>query len=296
MPAPVTVVTGANSGIGRATALLLAAKGHNVFGTMRSLDKGEKLFALADELGVAVTPVVLDVADDQQVSAGFDEILAKSDGVIDVLVNNAGIGQNAAIEDVDIAEAKELFDINVWGTVRCAQAALPAMRAQGSGHIVQVSSIAGRIGIPAQPVYCASKWALEGMSENMAHDLARHGVRVSIIEPGVTRTAILGKNTEWPSDTAYSDTYGRMFDIYATGILANVRAETVAETVAEALAAEPGQLRWSVAWGADAMAGGRPGSDAAWTELGETVADGPAWRERFGDVFGLDIISSGSDI
>lgn len=294
MPAPVTVITGANSGIGRATALHLAAKGHHVFGTMRSLDKGEKLFALADEAGVTVTPVVLDVTDDEQVSAGFEEIRGRS-GSIDVLVNNAGIGQNAAIEDVSIDDGKAVFDINVWGAVRCTQAVLPTMRAQGSGHIVQVSSIAGRIGIPGQPVYCASKWALEGMSENMAHDLAAHGIRVSIVEPGVTRTAILGKNPDAPSDSAYGAAYARMFDIYATGIMAAIRADAVAQTVEDALEAPPGRLRWVVAWGAEQMADGRPGTDLAWTRLGELVGDGPAWREHFGDLFGLDIISSGQD-
>ena len=213
---------------------------------MRSLDKGEKLAQLADEAGVEVTPVVLDVTSDEQVAEGFASVIDQT-GRVDVLVNNAGIGQNAAIEDVDLGEAKDLFDINVWGTVRCSQAVLPTMRAQGSGHIVQVSSIAGRIGISGQPVYCASKWALEGMSENMAHDLAAHGIRVSIIEPGVTRTAILGKNSDAPPDTAYGGVYARMFDMYASGIVANVRAEVVAETIHQAIEAPPGQLRWSSA-------------------------------------------------
>ncbi len=294
MDAPVTVITGANSGIGRATALHLARKGHRVFGTMRSLDKGEKLASLAEEAGVDVTPIVVDVTNGAQVASGFEEILGMA-GTVDVLVNNAGIGQNAAVEDVDIAEGKDLFDINVWGVVRCSQAVLPAMRAQGSGHIVQISSIAGRIGVPGQPMYCASKWALEGMSENMAHDLAAHGIRVSIIEPGVTRTAILGKNPDAPDGAAYSDTYGRMFDIYATGIVANARAESVAETIEAALDAEPGQLRWAVAWGAAEMTGGRPFSDLELTELGALVGDAPAWRKRFEELFGLELISAGMD-
>jgi NAD(P)-dependent dehydrogenase (short-subunit alcohol dehydrogenase family) len=294
MTQPVTVITGANSGIGRATALHLAAKGHRVFGTMRSLDKGEKLFRLADEAGVTVEPVVLDVVDDTQVADGFAEIIDTA-GRVDVLVNNAGIGQNASIEDVTITEGKDLFDINVWGVVRCSQAVLPTMRAQGSGHIVQVSSIAGRVGIPGQPMYCASKWAMEGMSENMAHDLAGHGIRVSIVEPGVTRTAILGKNSDMPPESAYQEVYGRMFDMYASGIAANVRPERVAETIEAALDAEPGQLRWGVAWGADEMKDGRPFSDQELTELGALVGDGPAWRQRFAELFGVELISAGLD-
>ncbi len=294
MSQPVTIITGANSGIGRATALHLAGQGHRVYGTMRSLDKGEKLAELAAEAGVEVTPVVLDVVDDTQVAEGFASVIADA-GRVDVLVNNAGIGQNAAIEDVDIAAGKELFDINVWGTVRCAQAVLPTMREQGSGHIVQVSSIAGRIGIMGQPVYCASKWALEGMSENMAHDLAAHGIRVSIIEPGVTRTAILGKNPDFPEGSAYNGAYGRMFDVYATGIVANIRAEAVAETIQQAIEAPVGQLRWPVAWGAEQMWQGRPFTDAELHELGELAADGPAWRARFAELYGLDLVSAGLD-
>ena len=294
MSQPVTIITGANSGIGRSTALHLAGQGHKVYGTMRSLDKGEKLAQLADEAGVEVTPVVLDVQSDEQVAEGFASVIEEA-GRVDVLVNNAGIGQNAAIEDLDIDAGKELFDINVWGTVRCSQAVLPTMRAQGSGHIVQISSIAGRTGIMGQPAYCASKWALEGMSENMAHDLAAHGIRVSIIEPGVTRTAILGKNPDFPEGSAYNGTYGRMFDVYASGIVANVRAEAVAETIQQAIEAPVGQLRWPVAWGAEQMWQGRPFTDAELVELGELANDGPAWRQRFTELYGLDLVSAGLD-
>lgn len=290
----VTVVTGANSGIGRATALRLAAAGHEVYGTMRSLDRGEKLFEAAGEAGVTVHPAVMDVTDDQSVAAAFSEI-HEAAGPVDVLVNNAGIGSNAAIGDIDIASDKATFDANVWGPVRCTQAVLPGMRERGSGHIVQISSIAGRVGIPGQPMYCASKWALEGMSENMAHDLAPFGIRVSIVEPGVTRTAILAKNVATPESSPHAATYDRMLDIYATGIVANVRPEVVAATVLECIDASPGQLRWPVAWGAAELCGARQAggvSDAEWTELGTLVADGPAWRARFEELFGLGIVSA----
>ncbi len=291
---PITVVTGANSGIGRATAVHLAAAGHRVFGTMRALDKAEKLNAAAAERGVEVTPIVLDVTDDAAVAAGFAEVIDLAGGV-DVLVNNAGVGSNAAVGDIDIEAGKAVLDANLWGVVRCTQAVLPTMRSQGSGHIVQISSIAGRIGIPAQPVYSASKWALEGLSENMAHDLATYGIRVSIVEPGITRTAILGKNGEVPADTEAADLYARMFDLYATGIVANVRPEIVAKTIQDCLDADPGQLRWPVAWGAaelhDARLGGRV-TDHDWAELG-TLVDQPAeWRRRFGELFGLALMSA----
>ncbi len=283
------VITGANSGIGRSVALLLAAEGYKVFATMRSLSRGEKLRSLAIERELEITEIELDVANDDSVRKGFNEILEASAN-IDVLVNNAGIGSNAAIEDIEMDSAKEVFEANFWGAIRCTQAVLPTMRANQSGHIVQISSIAGRVGLPGQPVYSASKWALEGLSENLAHDLSKHGIRVSIIEPGVTRTAILGKNSEVPDNPAYKDTYQRMFDMYAAGIAANIRPEAVADAILECLQASSYQLRWPVAWGADQMTNARFNgtvSDEEWIMLGKLVDQPEEWFEKFAQLFDL---------
>ena len=284
------VITGANSGIGRATALLLASEGYKVFATMRSLDRGEKLRYLATELKLDIVEVELDVANDTSVREGFIEILGESER-IDILINNAGIGSNAAIEDVDMLSAREVFEVNFWGAIRCTQAVLPSMRAHQRGHIVQISSIAGRVGLPGQPVYSASKWALEGLSENLAHDLSSHGIRVSIIEPGVTRTAILGKNSDVPDNPVYQDVYQRMFDMYAAGIAANVRPEAVADTILECLQSSTNQLRWPVAWGAEQMQNARFGgsaSDDDWVALGKLVDSSEKWFEQFTRIFDLD--------
>ena len=147
---------------------------------MRSLKRGEKLREITRQLDLDIREIELDVSETASVQQGVGEILGQSNQ-IDVLINNAGIGSNAVIEDVDIESDKEVFETNFWGAVRCIQAVLPTMRAQRSGHIVQVSSIAGRVGLPAQPIYSASKWALEGLSENLAHDLSSFGIRESII-------------------------------------------------------------------------------------------------------------------
>ena len=283
------VVTGANSGIGRSTALLLASNGYKVFATMRSLSRGEKLRSLAAKLQLDITEVELDVADDDSVREGFTEILGQCERV-DILINNAGIGSNAAIEDIKIDSDQEVFETNFWGVVRCTQAVLPSMRENQSGHIVQISSIAGRVGLPGQPIYSASKWALEGLSENLAHDLSAHGIRVSIIEPGVTRTAILGKNSDFPDNPVYRDTYERMFDMYAAGIAANIRPEAGAATVLECISAPTHQLRWPVAWGADQMTNARfdgTVSDEEWVSLGKLVDDSDAWVEEFTRIFNL---------
>ncbi len=285
----VVVITGGNSGIGRSTAIGLAKAGYKVFATMRSLERGEKLREAIRKLELDITEIELDVSNDESVANGFGQIL-KATGQIDVLINNAGIGSNAVIEDVNIALDKEVFETNFWGPVRCIQAALPTMRAQRSGHIVQVSSIAGRIGLPAQPIYSASKWALEGLSENLAHDLSSFGVRVSIIEPGVTRTAILGKNNTVPDNDDFKEVYARMLDMYMEGIEANVKPEEVSETILSCLETPNGQLRWPVAWGAETMVNARHDgsvSDTEWTEIGSLVNDREKWVSSFKQAFNL---------
>ena len=285
----VAVVTGANSGIGRSTSLLLAEHGYQVFATMRALSRGDKLRELAADRNLEVHEVELDVSETDSVNDGFKSILSQTDQ-IDVLINNAGVGSNAAIEDIDIDLDKSVFETNFWGVIRCTQAALPVMRKQQSGHIVQISSIAGRVGLPGQPIYSASKWAMEGLSENLAHDLATFGIRVSLIEPGVTRTAILGKNSETPKNPIYADTYQRMMDMYAAGIAANVRPEVVAETILECLNSSEEQLRWPVAWGASEMVNARNNgsvSDSDWVQLGKQVSSQDDWVRSFKSLFNL---------
>jgi NAD(P)-dependent dehydrogenase (short-subunit alcohol dehydrogenase family) len=157
--AAIAVVTGANSGIGRATAIHLAAQGYETYGTVRDRARATKLAALSDERGVEVRLVGLDVADDESVRRGFDEILAATGGRVDVLVNNAGVAGNGTVEDTDPAAYLEAMNINLCGAVRCCQAVLPGMRERGSGAIVNVSSVAGRVAALAQSSYVTSKWS-----------------------------------------------------------------------------------------------------------------------------------------
>jgi NAD(P)-dependent dehydrogenase (short-subunit alcohol dehydrogenase family) len=283
------IVTGANSGIGRSTAITLAKNDYTVFATMRSLERGEKLREIAQELNLVIKAVELDVSDTDSVNQGINEILNQTDQ-IDILINNAGVGSNAVIEDVDIESDKSVFETNFWGVVRCIQAVLPTMRQQKSGHIIQVSSIAGRVGLPAQPIYSASKWALEGLSENLAHDLSSFGVRVSIIEPGVTRTAILGKNNTVPQNDDFENIYARMLDMYMQGIEANIRPETVSETILQCLESSSKQLRWPVAWGAETMINARHDgsvSDEEWVKIGSLVNNREEWVRSFRQAFNL---------
>lgn len=278
------LITGANSGIGRSAAVRLGASGYRVLAGMRSLDKADKLLALAKEAGGEVEPLEIDVCD----SASVDSALSKA-GEIDILVNNAGIGWNATTEDIDIEAAKVVFETNYWGAIRCTQRALPAMRERGAGHIVNISSIAGRIAAIGQPVYASSKWALECLSENLAQEVAPFGIRVTVIEPGVTRTAILPKNPDHPRPTAYEDAYRRMLQFYAKGIFAAVPAEEVAAAIQGAIEDEKAPFRITCAWGGEELSSGRARmSDDDWISLGRARDDAHYYAE-FARLFGLDL-------
>jgi NAD(P)-dependent dehydrogenase (short-subunit alcohol dehydrogenase family) len=285
----VAVITGANSGIGRATAIHFAAQGFTVVGTVRDRERATKLSAMAVERGVEVELVELDVADDDSVRRGFEEILGRV-GPVEVLVNNAGVGGNGVVEETRTADYLEAMNINLCGAVRCIQAVLPGMRERGSGAIVNISSVAGRVAALAQSPYVASKWALEGVSEGLAQELAPFGIRVAIVEPGVTKSAIFAKSVDFPHATgAYDTHYRRMFQMYATGIPKATDPFDVAEVIHHAVTTDRHQLRYITSWGADELIRARERmTDADWESLG-AAADDRAYYERFEQLFGLDI-------
>jgi len=285
----VSVVTGANSGIGRATAIHLAAQGHQVYGTVRDPDRAGKLKAMAAEADVDVALVTLDVADDSSVKAGFTSILERA-GQVDVLVNNAGVGGNAVVEEASPQSFLDEMNVNLCGAVRCSQAVLPGMRARRSGAIVNITSVAGRFGAVAQAPYVASKWALEGLSEELAFELAPFGIRVVIVEPGVTKSAIFAKNVDKPDSTgAYDMHYRRLFDFYAAGLANATDPFEVAKVIHEAVTTDAPRLRYPCSWGGQEIVAGRDAmSDQEWVALG-AIEDDAAYQARFKDLLGLDI-------
>jgi NAD(P)-dependent dehydrogenase (short-subunit alcohol dehydrogenase family) len=286
---PVTVVTGANSGIGRATAVYLAGQGHRVIGTVRSTTKAEKLGVMAADAGVSVELVELDVADDESVRTGFEEIQALA-GRVDNLVNNAGVAGNAVLEECPPELYLDVMNVNLCGAVRCTQAVLPQMRERGSGTIVNITSIAGVIAAIAQTPYVASKWALEGVSEGLAQELAPFGIRVAIIEPGVTKSAIFAKNVDAPNSTgAYEGHYAKMFQFYAAGHAHATDPFEVGAVIHHAITTDSPVLRYPVSWGGQEIIDSHAQlSDAAWLELG-IVSDIDEYCAMFADVMGLDI-------
>lgn len=173
----IALVTGASSGIGAATARRLARAGFVVYGAARRLDR------LAELAGDGVRPMALDVTSDESMVAAVDQVLAES-GRIDVLVNNAGYGAYGAIEDVPMAEARRQIEVNLFGLARMIQLVLPTMRRQGSGTIVNITSMGGKITTPFGGWYHASKFAVEGLSDALRSEVASFGIDVVVIEPG----------------------------------------------------------------------------------------------------------------
>jgi NAD(P)-dependent dehydrogenase (short-subunit alcohol dehydrogenase family) len=184
MPAKTWFITDTSRGFGREWAIAALDRGDQVAATAR--DTGT-LRDLVDRYGDAILPLRLDVTDR---AAGFAAVRAAHDrfGRLDVVVNNAGYGHFGLIEEITEAEARAQFEANFFGALWITQAALPCLRAQGGGHILQVSSIGGVSAFPNVGIYNASKWALEGLSQALAAEVAAFGVRVTIIEPGAYAT------------------------------------------------------------------------------------------------------------
>lgn len=285
----VALITGANSGIGRSAVVDLAAKGWTVYGSMRSLERGAKLRTMADAAGVEVRPVVCDVTDGASVKAAVDEVVADA-GRIDVMVNNAGVGGNGAVEEASLEDYAEVMDVNLHGVIRGIKAVMPHMREQGSGCIINVSSVAGVIGAIAQAPYVASKWALEGLTEELAVEVASQGVRVALIEPGIVKTAILAKNTEAPNESgAYDAVYRRMFAMYMAGLQNPGDPSEVADVIHEIVTTSTPKLRYTCGWGGPELTTRRPEiADEHWVELG-AIEDDADYAARFSELFGLDI-------
>jgi short-subunit dehydrogenase len=179
--AKVILITGASAGIGKAAAKLLASKGHTVYGAARRLDKMQDLKASGVKL------IEMDVTVEESMVKGVNEIL-QTENHIDVLVNNAGYGSYGSLEEVPISEAKYQFEVNIFGLARLTQLVLPAMRAQHSGTIINISSIGGKIGEPHGVWYHATKFAVEGLSDSLRMELKQFGIDVVVIEPGAIRT------------------------------------------------------------------------------------------------------------
>ena len=192
----VVLITGCSSGFGKLAALEFARRGDTVFASMRNTKKSGPLVEEAHAAGVSVEVIALDVNDRKSVDGAVADVLSRA-GRIDVLVNNAGISTGGPIENFDDDEVQHVFDTNVFGLIRATRAVLPTMRSQGSGTVINVSSIAGKVSAPYGGIYSGSKHAVEAISDALYFELHPFGIRVIVVEPGGFETEIF--NTSQPA-------------------------------------------------------------------------------------------------
>lgn len=226
----VALVTGCSSGIGYETALALARNGYHTFASMRDTSKSDKLQEAAGDLSLEI--IRLDVDDHESITSAINKIVADT-GRLDVLVNNAGYGQFGCVEDVTIEEFQRQFKTNFFGIVKTIQETAPIMRKQGSGIIVNISSIVGRMGLPGSSAYISTKFALEGLSECLRYELGQFGIKTTLIEPGVIKTGFFDsmKMPESKTDPKYKE----MTDNILSGLRMMVEMGTMPSQVADVI-------------------------------------------------------------
>ena len=239
------LVTGASSGIGEDTARKLQALGYIVYGAARRTDRLQTL--VAD----GVRPLAMDVTDDASMTAGVNRILEET-GRIDVLVNNAGYGSYGAIEDVPIDEARRQFEVNVFGLARLTQLVAPHMRAQGSGTIINISSMGGRLTTPLGGWYHATKYAVEALSDALRMELRPFGIDVVVVEPGGIRTEWYTIAADHLEATAEGSAYADQIRAAAGSMRgeSNLRRfsppEVIARTIVKIVTARHPRTRYAV--------------------------------------------------
>ena len=183
----IALVTGSSSGIGLETVLSLARDGYHTFASMRNIGKAGELEHAAKKENLSVEIIELDVDKEESIISAVKKIVTKN-GRLDVLVNNAGYGQFGCTEDLTIDDFRKQFETNFFSIVRIIQEVAPIMRKQNSGNIINISSVAGRMGLPGSPAYISSKFALEGLGECLRYELGQFGIKTTLIEPGVIKT------------------------------------------------------------------------------------------------------------
>jgi NAD(P)-dependent dehydrogenase (short-subunit alcohol dehydrogenase family) len=280
-------VTGSSTGIGQATALALARAGHHVIASMRRPEAGSDLADIARQEKLALTIAALDVTSDASVSDAFTAA-ERQYGAIDVLVNNAGIGQTGAIEDVSLDDFRRVMETNYFGALRCIKAVVPGMRERRRGCIINITSVAGRLAGTPQAPYASSKFALEALSEVLAQEMRLFGVRVAIVEPGVIATPIFEKAPEL-KPSLYPGTR-RLRALFAASLTAvQVPPDVVATKIREIVESDTLVLRHPV--GPDAMpmiARRQAMTDEDWI-ASNAVTDDEAWAQGIQQSFGFDI-------
>ena len=253
-------ITGASSGIGKTTARFFHDKGWNVVATMRSPENEQDLTELDN---VLVTR--LDVLDSDSIAQAVQEGIARF-GRIDVLLNNAGYGSYGVLEATPMAKVRRQFDVNVIGLLETTKAVLPHFRANGSGTVVNIASMGGKVSFPLGTLYHGSKFAVEGLSEALSFELEAIGVRVKIVEPGAIRTDFGGRSFDFNNDESmseYQDTVGKVTAAFGAVASAGSEPDIVASAIYEAATDGTSQLRYVAGADAEQILAARKAADDA---------------------------------
>jgi NAD(P)-dependent dehydrogenase (short-subunit alcohol dehydrogenase family) len=269
----VWLITGSSRGLGRSLTEVVLKKGDYVIATARN---PQSLNDLVEQYGEQIHPLALDVSDEQAVSAAVEQA-HQVFGRLDVVVNNAGYGDVASVEDVTLDDFRAQIDTNFYGVVYVSKAVVPILRKQGSGHIIQISSVGGRIATMGLAAYQSAKWAVGGFSEVLAQEVAPFGIKVTVIEPGGMRTDWAGSSmTIPPISQPYEETIGalaRMLQEHSGQF--GSEPEKFAEVISELALLPEAPLRLLLGQdavdNADAAQQARAATDAKWRQVSETV-------------------------
>ena len=282
----VILVTGSSTGIGQETALHMARKGHQVYAAVRSPQTATDLRDNIAAENLPVEVIELNLLKPDTINAAVEQIVARS-GRIDALVNNAGIGDGRAVEETPLEVVREIFETNYFGTVSVLRAVTPVMRKQRSGRIVNVGSLAGKVVMGCHAHYSASKWAMEGMSEALAFEMAEFNVRVAVIQPGVVLTPIWGKGEVPTEPSPYDNSMQRLGKFFEFGLNRPAMPADVATAIAHAIESDKPHFRYPV--GPDAVetiAARSKVSDDEWIEA--NCLQGDAFADRMAELVGVD--------
>jgi NAD(P)-dependent dehydrogenase (short-subunit alcohol dehydrogenase family) len=280
------VITGASRGIGLATALELARAGHLVTATMRNPGGSPELGDQAAKEKLPIRIETMDVDSDQSVRQAFARILAQAP--VDVLVNNAGIERTGAIEETPLADFRTCMETNYFGAIRCIQAVVGPMRKRGSGAIINVTSVAGKISIAPMAAYSASKYALEALSEVLAQELRAFGVRVAIVEPGIIDTR-MARNIEGMTSSKVYPQVRRVAAMFEATVAAGAgQPQVVAQKVREIVESGTWRLRHPVGPDAEPFLGWRGSmNDERWVQW--SAQSDSDWLKSVKADFGMDL-------
>jgi len=281
------LITGTSKGIGYDAALLLARAGHEVIATMRNPGACDlERVATAAKLPVTVLP--LDVDDDASVA----QVFAKLGNSIDVLVNNAGIFSLNAVEDESLEQFQRVMQTNYFGAVRCVKQVLPVMRKRGSGCIINVSSVAGRVAYFAGSAYVASKFALEAFTECLAQEVKGYGIKVALVEPGIIDTPMATTNLPQYKATTIYPHGRRMHAFFKNPEKPEASPNLVGEMIRYVIEGDDPRLRFPVGPDAHSFLGWRGAlSDEDWVGLGGLQRDADYFERVFMDT-GVDLRSA----